>query len=244
MTHTRRRRSAHDPGVVLTHLAVMLADGGDCLADIAALRDQPELFGRVGSDPTVWRVVDSIHSVGLRQIADARAAARLGAWAVGAAPDGPPRSGTPPLSSPTAAARRSSVSNGRGRGRPTSSSPSNASASPCPTDPWREPQRQHDDHSAASKRHSPDRRRRNARIPPLGHRPRRDDGSFASDNATPASREPLTERSGLALIGCIARPVAGRRRTAGASKRLPLPQKLPTAGHSASPSMRKCRLTV
>ena len=86
MAHTRRRRSAHDPGVVLTHLAVMLADGGDCLADIAALRQQPELFGRVGSDPTVWRVLDSVHSEGLRRIAAARAAARARAWAAGAAP--------------------------------------------------------------------------------------------------------------------------------------------------------------
>lgn len=76
MAHTRRRRSAHDPGVVLTQLAVMLADGGDCLADIAVLRHQPELFGQVGSDPTVWRVLDSIHSLGLREIAAARAAAR------------------------------------------------------------------------------------------------------------------------------------------------------------------------
>ncbi|MBA2638833.1 MAG: IS1380 family transposase, partial [Nocardioidaceae bacterium] len=72
---------------MLAHLAVMLADGGDCLADIAGLRQQPELFGRVGSDPTVWRVLDSIHSLGLRNIAAARAAARARAWATGAAPD-------------------------------------------------------------------------------------------------------------------------------------------------------------
>jgi len=71
----------------LTQLAVMLADGGDCLADIAVLRHQPELFGRVGSDPTVWRVLDSIHSLGLREIAAARAAARARVWAAGAAPD-------------------------------------------------------------------------------------------------------------------------------------------------------------
>lgn len=87
MAHSRRRRSAHDPGVVLTHLAVMLADGGDCLADIAALRQQPELFGHVGSDPTVWRVLASIHCEGLRNIAVARAAARAEAWTAGAAPD-------------------------------------------------------------------------------------------------------------------------------------------------------------
>jgi hypothetical protein len=87
MAHTRRRRSAHDPGVVLTHLAVMLADGGDCLADIVGLRQQPDLFGVVGSDPTVWRVLNSIHSLGLRNIDVARAAARAQVWAAGAAPD-------------------------------------------------------------------------------------------------------------------------------------------------------------
>jgi len=46
MAPTRQRRSAHDPGVVLRDLAVMLADGGDCLADLGAQRDQGELFGR------------------------------------------------------------------------------------------------------------------------------------------------------------------------------------------------------
>ena len=62
MAHTRQRRSAHDPGVVLTQLAVSLADGGDCLSDIAVLRNQPDLFGAVASAPTVWRVLDSIPS--------------------------------------------------------------------------------------------------------------------------------------------------------------------------------------
>lgn len=86
MAHTRKRRSAHDPGVVLAHLAVSLADGGDCLSDIASLRCQPDLFGEVASDPTVFRVIDSIHATGLRNIANARAAARKVAWAAGAAP--------------------------------------------------------------------------------------------------------------------------------------------------------------
>jgi hypothetical protein len=87
MAHTRQRRSAHDPGVVLAHLAVSLADGGDCLADIAVLRNQPDLFGAVASDPTVWRVIDSIHADGLRNIATARAAARARVWAAGGAPE-------------------------------------------------------------------------------------------------------------------------------------------------------------
>ena len=83
MAHTRRRRSVHDPGVVLAQLAVSLVDGGDCLSDIAVLRNQPDLFGAVASDPTVFRVLDSIHSEGLRNIAAARAAARAVVWAVG-----------------------------------------------------------------------------------------------------------------------------------------------------------------
>jgi hypothetical protein len=32
--------------------AVMIADGGEAIADLAVLRDQAELFGRVASDPT------------------------------------------------------------------------------------------------------------------------------------------------------------------------------------------------
>jgi hypothetical protein len=87
MAHTRRRRSRHDPGVVLAHLAVSLADGGDCLADVAVLRNQPELFGQVASDPTVFRVIDSIHADGLRNIAAARATARARVWAAGVHPE-------------------------------------------------------------------------------------------------------------------------------------------------------------
>jgi len=45
---------------VVRDLAVMLADGGDCLADIAALRDQDALFGVVASDSTAFRVIDRI----------------------------------------------------------------------------------------------------------------------------------------------------------------------------------------
>ena len=60
MAPSRQRRSAHDPGVVLRDLAVMLADGGNCLADLGAQRDQPDLFGDVASDSTAFRVIDSI----------------------------------------------------------------------------------------------------------------------------------------------------------------------------------------
>ena len=45
MAPTRERRSAHDPGGVVHDLVVTLADGGDCLADLGALRDQPDPLG-------------------------------------------------------------------------------------------------------------------------------------------------------------------------------------------------------
>src|SRR3954454_9822429 len=56
----RQRRSKHDPGRVVRDLAVMLADGGDCLADLRAVRDQQSLFGEVASDATAFRVIDAI----------------------------------------------------------------------------------------------------------------------------------------------------------------------------------------
>jgi hypothetical protein len=65
---------------------VTLADGGDCVSDLATLRNEPDLFGHVASTPTAWRVIDSVHAEGLRRIAAARAAARAGAWAAGARP--------------------------------------------------------------------------------------------------------------------------------------------------------------
>lgn len=86
MAPTRQRRSDHDPGRVLVDLAVMVADGGTCLADLKVLRDQPDLFGSVASDPTAWRVLDSVDADALASIAAARAAARQQAWAAGARP--------------------------------------------------------------------------------------------------------------------------------------------------------------
>ncbi len=38
----------HDPGVVLTHLGVAIADGADCLADLAAFVSGPLRPGRLG----------------------------------------------------------------------------------------------------------------------------------------------------------------------------------------------------
>jgi len=49
MAPTVVRRRRHDPGQVLVDLAVTIADGGDCLSDLAVLRNQPALFGAVAS---------------------------------------------------------------------------------------------------------------------------------------------------------------------------------------------------
>jgi Transposase DDE domain group 1 len=76
-------------GAVLRDLAVLLADGGDCLSDLAVLRDQPALFGPVASTPTAWRVVERAASDpdGLARLRAARAHARGRAWAAGGDPD-------------------------------------------------------------------------------------------------------------------------------------------------------------
>jgi hypothetical protein len=86
MASTRERRSAHDPGVVLRDLAVMLAYGGDCLADMGALRDQADLFGSFASDSTAFRVIDSIDEQCLERLRAAVAVARARAWKLGARP--------------------------------------------------------------------------------------------------------------------------------------------------------------
>lgn len=72
----RLRRSAHEPGRVAVDLAVLLADGGEAIADLAVLRQQPELFGPVASDATAWRVLAAIDEPGLARLRAARAAAR------------------------------------------------------------------------------------------------------------------------------------------------------------------------
>ena len=79
----------HPDAAVLRDLAVMLADGGDCLSDLAVLRDQPALFGPVASTPTAWRVVERTASDpdGLARLRAARACARARAWAAGGDPD-------------------------------------------------------------------------------------------------------------------------------------------------------------
>jgi hypothetical protein len=76
----RVRRAGHDPGRVLTDLAVMLADGGQAISDLAVLRDQPRVFGPVASTATAWRVLAGIDEPALDALRTARATARERAW--------------------------------------------------------------------------------------------------------------------------------------------------------------------
>lgn len=79
----RAPRAQHDPAKVLLDLAVTLALGGDCLADVAVLRSEPGVYGRVASDPTVSRVVDALAADAPRALAainSARAGAREAVW--------------------------------------------------------------------------------------------------------------------------------------------------------------------
>ena len=78
---SRQRSGGHDPGRVAVDVAVMLADGGAAIADLAVLREQPELFGQVASPATAWRVLDGINAPALARLRAARAAAREIAWA-------------------------------------------------------------------------------------------------------------------------------------------------------------------
>jgi Transposase DDE domain group 1 len=79
----RRPNAVHDPARVICDLAVTLALGGDCLADIALLRAEPGVYGRVASDPTVSRTIDALAKNApavLAAIDAARAQARAHAW--------------------------------------------------------------------------------------------------------------------------------------------------------------------
>ena len=76
-------RAVHDPIKVLMDLAVTLALGGDCLADIAVLRSEPGVYGRVASDPTVSGTIDALAADAPRAqaaINSARATARAAVW--------------------------------------------------------------------------------------------------------------------------------------------------------------------
>lgn len=79
----RPPRPVHDPGKTVLDLAVAIALGGDCLADVGVVRAQPELFGPVASDPTISRLIDALAQrpqEAIAAIRAARATARAQIW--------------------------------------------------------------------------------------------------------------------------------------------------------------------
>ncbi len=75
----------HDPGKALLDLAISVAIGGDCLADIAQVRSESALFGKVASDPTASRLIDTLAAdapMALAAINTSRATVRARAWAL------------------------------------------------------------------------------------------------------------------------------------------------------------------
>jgi hypothetical protein len=79
----RATRAVHDPGKIVADLAVAVALGGDCLADIGVLRAEPALFGPVAFDPVVSRLIGRLAAdapAALAAVGAARAAARERAW--------------------------------------------------------------------------------------------------------------------------------------------------------------------
>jgi len=85
----KQRRRGHDPGRVIRDLAVMLADGGECVSDLAVTREQQSLFGPVASDSTAFRVIDRTASEPgmLDALREAHARARERFWALHGAPE-------------------------------------------------------------------------------------------------------------------------------------------------------------
>ena len=72
----------HDRGRVLADVAVMIADGGEAIADIDVLRHQSPLLGSVASAPTVWRTLSGLTAARLGRVAKARARVRRRVWSL------------------------------------------------------------------------------------------------------------------------------------------------------------------
>ncbi|SMY05363.1 Transposase DDE domain-containing protein [Brevibacterium aurantiacum] len=75
--------ATHDPAKILTDIAITLALGGDALSDSSVLRDEPDLYGSVASNPTITRLIRTLADdadQALSAINTARAVARARVW--------------------------------------------------------------------------------------------------------------------------------------------------------------------
>ncbi|MGA5278599.1 IS1380 family transposase [Streptomyces cellulosae] len=81
----RKARAVHDPGKILLDVALAVALGGDCLADVAMLRCELAVFGPVASDPTISRLIDTLAASGeraMQAIRSARSEVRNRVWSL------------------------------------------------------------------------------------------------------------------------------------------------------------------
>ena len=74
------RSPLHDRGRVLTHMALVIAGGGESCADVEYLRLQRDLFGFVASDSTVHRMFHELDPATLKDLGGATAQVREHVW--------------------------------------------------------------------------------------------------------------------------------------------------------------------
>ena len=79
----------------MVDLAVLLADGGEAVADIDVLRHQRQVLGPAASTPTGWRTLYGLTPAASRRVEKARGTVRRHVWAQLAS-----RGGLPPSRSP------------------------------------------------------------------------------------------------------------------------------------------------
>jgi len=77
---TAERLPLHDRGKVLTQAMLMLAAGGEACADIEHLRAQPDLFGSVPSDSTLYRTFRGVSPSTLDGLWEAMGEVRAQVW--------------------------------------------------------------------------------------------------------------------------------------------------------------------
>ena len=85
---TGERAPLHDRGKVLVQAMLMLAGGGEACADIEHLRSQPDLFGSVPSDSTLYRSFRDVDAATLSRLWTAMAGVRAKVWRRSAATTG------------------------------------------------------------------------------------------------------------------------------------------------------------
>lgn len=60
LTPWKKPFAVHDPAKILLDLAITLGLGGDALSNTTAVRDEPDLYGPVASNPTITRIIQTL----------------------------------------------------------------------------------------------------------------------------------------------------------------------------------------